>query len=100
MLALIVSVHVRPEKLATFQAAIATNALHTFRDEPGCTYFDVAQDRADPLHYMFYELYENEAALDAHRAAPHFRVWREAAAECLVPGSQVNTICELKNHHA
>lgn len=99
MLALIVSLHVIPERLEDFLAAIAENAARTFNDEAGCKYFDVTQDNTDPLHFIFYELYESEAAIEAHRAAPHFRLWREAAARCVVPGSQVNTICERRIHH-
>ena len=29
--------------------------------------------------YYFYEVYKDEAALEAHRKAPHYAVWRAAA---------------------
>jgi quinol monooxygenase YgiN len=29
--------------------------------------------------YYFYEVYRDEKALEAHRAAPHYAVWRAAA---------------------
>jgi quinol monooxygenase YgiN len=100
MIALVVTLKVHEHKLDDFLAAIQENANRTFSDEVGCHYFDVVQDREDPLHFIFYELYLDEAAVEAHRAAPHFAEWRKAAAECVVPGSQVNTFCNQKLHHS
>ena len=99
MIALIVSLDVIPERLDDFTAAITTNAERTFTDEPGCLHFDVTQDLSDPHHFVFYELYEDEDAVAAHRAAPHFAQWREAADRCVVPGSQVNTLTAVRVHH-
>ena len=94
MLALVVSLQVKPGHRDAFLAAITENATRSFTDEPGCRYFDVTVDTADDHHFVFYELYADQAAIEAHRAAPHFAVWRQAAAEHVVPGSQVNTITE------
>jgi quinol monooxygenase YgiN len=99
MLALVVSVQVKPGHRDAFLAAITENAERSFTDEPGCRYFDVTVDTADDHHFLFYELYDNRAPLDAHRAAPHFAVWRRAKDEHVVPGSQVNTIAEQVRHH-
>ena len=99
MIALIVSLDVVPERLDEFTAAITTNAERTFTDEPGCLHFDVTQDLADPHHFVFYELYADEDAIAAHRAAPHFAEWRRAADRCVVPGSQVNTLSTVRVHH-
>ena len=52
------------------------------------------QDLADDHHFVFYELYADEDAVAAHRAAPHFAAWRAAADRCVVPGSQVNTLVD------
>ena len=37
--------------------------------------FNVLQDAEDELTYYFYEVYEDEAALAAHREAPHYAAW-------------------------
>ena len=100
MIALIVTLDVHPERLPQFLAAIEENAARSFNDEAGCRYFDVTQDTQNPLHFVFYELYDDEAAVQAHRKAPHFAKWREAADACVVPGSQVNTLCHQLFHHA
>jgi quinol monooxygenase YgiN len=100
MLALVVSLQVKPGHRDAFLAAITENAMRSFTDEPGCHYFDVTVDTADDHHFVLYELYTDQAAIDAHRAAPHFAAWRRAVAEHVVPGSQVNTIAEQLLHHA
>ncbi len=99
MLSLIVRLDVLPERLEEFVEAIAANAAATHRDEPGCLRFDVCRSHADPHHFVLYEVYRDEDALEAHRAAPHFAVWREAVARTVVPGSQVNTIADLVTSH-
>jgi (4S)-4-hydroxy-5-phosphonooxypentane-2,3-dione isomerase len=79
MLAMMVKVRVRPEGRQRFLAAIEVDALGSERDEPGCARFDVLQDANDDQVYYFYEVYEDQAALDAHRTMPHYAVWRAVA---------------------
>jgi len=79
MLAIWVKVRVKPEARERFMAAIEADALGSERDEPGCMRFNVLQDGQDQNVYYFYEVYRDEAALEAHRATPHFARWREAA---------------------
>jgi (4S)-4-hydroxy-5-phosphonooxypentane-2,3-dione isomerase len=79
MLAMWVKVRVKPSARERFLEAIEVDALGSERDEPGCYRFNVLQDAADANVYYFYEVYEDEAALEKHRAAPHYAVWRAAA---------------------
>jgi len=99
MIALSVSLQVVPGHLEPFVVAIRENAERSFRDEPGCLSFDVGQDLSDDHHFTLYELYADEAAAEAHRAAPHFKAWRRAVAAHVVPGSQVNTLARRLFHH-
>ena len=79
MIALWVKVRVKPEGRERFLKAIEVDAVGSERDEPGCMRFNVLHDQQDPNVYYFYEVYRDEAALEAHRAAPHYAVWRAAA---------------------
>jgi autoinducer 2-degrading protein len=79
MIAIWVKVKVKPERRQDFLKAIEVDALGSEQDEPGCARFNVLQDQQDPNTYYFYEVYKDEAALEAHRAAPHYAVWRAAA---------------------
>ncbi|MEU0589350.1 putative quinol monooxygenase [Streptomyces sp. NPDC006132] len=100
MIALTVSLQVVPGCRDDFLKAIEENAERSFTDEPGCRYFDVVCDLDDDHHFVFHEIYDDEAAVEAHRAAPHFKAWREAAAKYVVPGSQVNTLSRRLFHHS
>jgi autoinducer 2-degrading protein len=79
MLAIWVKVRVKPDMKEKFLKAIEHDALGSERDEPGCLRFNVLQDEKDPNVYYFFEVYKDQAALEAHRAAPHYAVWRAAA---------------------
>src|SRR5213080_2554463 len=79
MLAIWVKVRVKPELRKRFLEAIEVDALGSERDEPGCLRFNVLQDEHDENVYYFYEVYKDQAALEAHRAMPHYAVWRAAA---------------------
>lgn len=79
MLAILVKARVKPELREKFLKAIEHDALGSERDEPGCLRFNVLRDEKDPNVYYFFEVYKDEAALEAHRKAPHYAVWRAAA---------------------
>jgi quinol monooxygenase YgiN len=79
MIAIWVKVRVKPDMREKFLKAIEHDALGSERDEPGCLRFNVHQDQKDANVYYFYEVYKDEAALEAHRAAPHYAVWKAAA---------------------
>jgi (4S)-4-hydroxy-5-phosphonooxypentane-2,3-dione isomerase len=79
MLAIWVKARIKPGLRQRFLQAIEADALGSERDEPGCFRFNVLQDEADENVYYFYEVYASAAALEAHRAAPHYAVWRAAA---------------------
>src|SRR3954466_8794250 len=83
MISLVVKIRIKPEHRETFLKAVEVDALGSENDEPGCLRFNVLQSEADENVYYFYEVYKDEAALDAPRAAPHYAVWREAAAIAL-----------------
>jgi autoinducer 2-degrading protein len=92
MLALLVKVRIKPEGRERFLRAIEADALGSERDEPGCIRFNVLKDQQDQNVYYFYEVYRDEAALEAHRAAPHYAIWR--AAEDTLDGKPELTRCE------
>ena len=42
------------------------------RKEPGCMVYQVHRHKTEPRRFFIYEQYKDDAALEAHRAAPHF----------------------------
>src|SRR2546423_13316600 len=53
MLALIVSLNVKPDLRDRFLAAAEDDSICSVRDEPGCLRFDVLQDKSDQNHFFF-----------------------------------------------
>jgi quinol monooxygenase YgiN len=49
------------------------------RKEPGCMMYIVHRHNENPRNFFIYEQYRDQAALDAHRAAPHFQKIAAAA---------------------
>jgi quinol monooxygenase YgiN len=95
MLALIVSLKVKPSMRDKFLAAAEDDSISSVRDEPGCYRFDVLQNQASADEFMFYEVYQDEAALEAHTKMPHYARWRQAAAEVLAEPAQRATTTVL-----
>jgi autoinducer 2-degrading protein len=49
--------------------------------DPGCREFDIMVAKDDPHHVFFFEVYDNAAALDAHRATDHFKKYAAATKD-------------------
>jgi quinol monooxygenase YgiN len=72
MLALVVEFRIHADHVAAFDAAIRANARASLATEPGCRQFDVCRDPADASLFFLYELYDDEAAIQAHLQSTHF----------------------------
>lgn len=53
-------------------ASLFTTLTEESRKEPGCSIYVVHRHRTEPRRFFIYEQYKDDAALEAHRAAPHF----------------------------
>lgn len=42
------------------------------RKEAGCVMYQVHRHKTEPRKFFVYEQYKDDAALEAHRASPHF----------------------------
>jgi len=72
-----VHVHVKPADREAFVAATLRNAQSTI-NEPGNLRFDVLQQVDDPNRFLLYEVYRDEAAMNAHKETAHYAAWRDA----------------------
>ena len=43
------------------------------RAEPGCREFNVLREKGEPRTFVLYEVYDDEAAFQAHRESEHFK---------------------------
>ena len=80
MLALVVEFRIAAAHIAAFEREILENARASRETEPGCRQFDVCRDPADPAAFFLYELYDDEAAIQAHLRTAHYRHMDEVSA--------------------
>lgn len=53
-------------------AGIFSKLTEESRKESGCLTYQVHKHKTDPRRFFIYEQYKDDAALEIHRAAPHF----------------------------
>ena len=76
MISIFVTIRIKDGFADQFREASLGDAEGSTRDEPGCYRFDILQNAEDPNLFHLYEVYQDDAALDAHRETPHFKRWR------------------------
>ncbi len=81
----------KPGREAELEAAVRAVVAGT-RTEPGNLRYD-AWRQVDGVRIVMDELYVDHAAIDAHRASPHFLAFRSAIGD-LVDGPPQVTIAE------
>lgn len=77
-LVIVVDIVTHADAAQEFAALIAANAAASLT-EPGCRRFDVCTDPAAPERVLLYEIYDDDAAFDAHLRAPHYLQFAAAA---------------------
>ena len=80
MIALIVTINIKQGFKDQFMQSMMGDARGSNNDEPGCLRFDVLQASEDENRLQLYEVYRDDAAVEAHRAAPHYTKWRETGS--------------------
>lgn len=90
MYVLIVPIQIKEGFKDQFIEATLLDAQGSVRDEPGCMRFDFIQDPTDANRVWLYEVYKDEAAMEAHRQAPHLLKWRETTQDWRGEGPTVS----------
>jgi autoinducer 2-degrading protein len=75
-----VDLDIKPGDMAKFIEAVKENGAAAVK-EPGCHEFNITVLAKDPNHVFLYEVYDNEAALNAHRATDHFKKFAATTAD-------------------
>jgi (4S)-4-hydroxy-5-phosphonooxypentane-2,3-dione isomerase len=68
-----VDIDVVPGQIDDYLAAVKENGAAAVKQEPGCREFNITVSQKDPNHVFIFEVYDNAAALDAHRQTDHFK---------------------------
>ncbi|MFY0690377.1 MAG: antibiotic biosynthesis monooxygenase [Paracoccaceae bacterium] len=75
MLAGFFAINVKPEHRQAFVDASIFEAQSVISEEAGVFEFHIMMDEADPNRFYFYEVFRDEAALEAHRKTEVFKTW-------------------------
>jgi len=81
--ALVVKIRIKPDCIGEFMAAVQENGKAARETEPGCRTFDILVDPNDATSAMLYEVYDDEAAFEAHQNTPHFKKYLDTALQWL-----------------
>lgn len=74
------TVRVPPENLVGLKPHME-RMLAASRAEDGCIVYSYGEDIAEPGLIRVFEVWRDQAAIDAHVQAPHMAVWRAAWPE-------------------
>lgn len=81
MISLIILVEAAPDKADDFLNYLTVAVEAALANEPGCRDFFVSRSKETPNLFTLAEFYDDEAALEAHRRAPHYLLFQQQAAE-------------------
>lgn len=73
IVAVTASWHTQPGQEETVHRLLLQAAAAVREHEPGNLLYLTHQDAADPTHFLVYEQYADQAALEAHRDSAHYQ---------------------------
>ena len=75
-----VDLDIAPGQIDQFMAALKVNGAAAVKEQ-GCREFDITVSQKDPNHVFIFEVYDNAAALESHRATDHFKSYAAATKD-------------------
>lgn len=78
-----VDIDIQPGHIDTFLTSLKADGAAAVK-EPGCREFDITVSQKDPNHVFVFEVYDNAAALEAHRAADQTKRHMAAIKDLIV----------------
>ena len=86
MYVVISSSEIKAEYKEQYLKELVEVARISVREEPGCLRLDVIQDGNDSNRVWVYEVFKDQAAVEAHMQLPHYIKYREATTGFRVEG--------------
>ena len=88
-----VDLTIDPAQREAFGALLLDHAEGTLAEEEGCLRFDFFVDPRDPNHYAVFEVYADQAAVDAHMSSPRFRRF-DSANQPMITNKRIHPVRE------
>lgn len=98
MIVTLVHVWVKEPFVDAFVAATIENQKNSVK-EPGNLRFDILRDAVNPAKFVFYEAFESEEAVAAHKETTHYKKWRVTVADWMAQprrGEKHIVVCPLE----
>jgi len=89
-LAILVKFSVPEGSMDKFMEAAHHDAKHSMQDEQGCQQFRILVPDDEPNTVYFFEVYDNQTALDEHRKQPHYAAYSKVAEDIGVSRKRVS----------
>lgn len=84
MLVVTVWLDIRPGRMGEFLPLIRGSRERSLADEPGCRRFDICLDPKEPDRCFLFEIYDDEAALEAHCETADFKLFMSESSALVV----------------
>jgi (4S)-4-hydroxy-5-phosphonooxypentane-2,3-dione isomerase len=91
-LAIIVDFRLKPGARPAFRRLIDRNAQLSMETEPGCRQFDVVEPRNHPDRVLLYEIYDDDAAFEAHLQSAHYAEFDAESAPLVIEKSVIRCV--------
>lgn len=88
VISLSVTLTIVPDQVEHFMEAFGPVVRGALNDEEGCLHYELSRSAGEDNVFHIYEVYRDEASLDAHRRSAHFTAWSAIADDVLVPGGR------------
>ena len=72
---------IKPGHMDAFMSHVLRQRDNCLEHESGCEHFDVLRRAEAPNHVLLYEIYTNQAAIEAHRKTPHYAQFKTAIGD-------------------
>lgn len=88
VISLSVTLTIRPDQVDRFIEVFEPVVQGSLNDEEGCLYYELSRGVGEDNVFHVYEVYRDEASLEAHRRSAHFTAWSAVADDVLAPGGR------------
>jgi len=88
-LAILVKFTIPEGSMDEFMEAAHYDAKHSMQDEAGCQQFRILVPDNEPNTVYFFEVYDDQTALNAHRKQPHYALYSKVAEKIGVSRERV-----------
>jgi len=75
MIVLLAKYYAKPGTVETVIEKLREMGELVKEHEPGCSLYQISRSKENPDFLLLYEQYVDQAAVEAHRATPHFQTY-------------------------